>query len=69
MLCTPEGVACYESLILESEDCLFNCQGIYADVRNEGVDKYLISEDILTQYEKYKSGFKDDMVYPAIFDG
>ena len=68
-VCDSVGFNCSEKLVVEKDNCLNPCEGVYADIRREDgeiVDETIPGmEDVLAAYEKYKNQFQNDSIYPV----
>ena len=68
-MCTPVGIECYRDLNIVKSKCLKECEGIFA-VQNKrekwGNESF---EHLLTNYEFYKRGFHDKIIYPLPLNG
>ena len=68
-LCTPAGNECYKSMSLSPKNCLSPCKGFYADVEKDvdikNVEDLRKFDKIIENYEHYKRGFEQDIVYPS----
>ena len=68
-LCTPVGIDCYRNLTNMKSNCLKGCNGLFAVLRG----KYSLENDdfenILSNYESYKRGFHDKIIYPLHLNG
>ena len=60
-------------MLLNPEDCVIPCKGIYADVAKDietmEVDKMKKFDKLVKDYERYKRGYLVDIEYPPILKG
>ena len=60
-------------MLLNNEDCVLPCKGIYADVVKDietmEVDKMKKFDKLVEDYESYKRGYLVDIDYPPILKG
>ena len=60
-------------MLLNHEDCLIPCKGIYADVVKDieikEIDKMNKFDNLVDAYERYKRGYILDIKYPSVLKG
>ena len=69
VLCSPEGVQCYQTIGIRHKSCLIECEGMHADKRKENEAREEISALFSYHYEYYKMGFHDAILYPDKSEG
>ena len=60
---------CYRNLTNMKSNCLKGCNGLFAVQRGENSLENDDFENILTNYESYKRGFHDKIIYPLHLNG
>ena len=63
-MCTPVGIECYKGLKNVTSKCLKGCEGIFVVQKKRKKWEKETFENLLTNYEFYKRGFHDRIIYP-----
>ena len=67
-ICSSKQLDCLNSLVVDTEDCLEQCEGTIADVLRQKIDKIEDGlETFLQDYERFK--FSESFNYPSIGHG